>query len=177
MKGIEIFTERLELKPLGSEYLETVNAYALDPETTKYMCFKPHRDEEETRTFLADTEAEWNKDKPEYYEFAILFNGQHIGGVSIYFENGMGELGWIIHKDYQGKGFAFESAKALVSYFAEHMGTTHFIAHCDTRNTASYRVMEKLGMVRTGEWGGRRNRSSAVESFEYRYELILPVNE
>lgn len=37
--------------------------------------------------------------------------------------------------------------------------------------------MEKLGMVRTGEWGGGRNLSSAVESFEYRYELILPMNE
>lgn len=37
MKGIEISAERLELKPLGSEYLETVNTYALDPETTKYM--------------------------------------------------------------------------------------------------------------------------------------------
>lgn len=32
---------------------------------------------------------------------------------------------------------------------------------------------EKLGMVRTGEWGGRRNKSALSDSFEYRYELII----
>lgn len=47
------------------------------------MCFKPHRDEEETRTFLANTEAEWNKDKPEYYEFAILLTVS-ISAASVY---------------------------------------------------------------------------------------------
>lgn len=69
--------------------------------------------------------------------------------------------------------FACEAAQALVRYFADHMGTRHFIAHCDTENTASYKVMEKLGMVRTGEYGGRRNRVAAQDSFEYRYELVV----
>lgn len=49
-------------------------------------------------------------------------------------------------------------AEALVTYFIDNMKTTHFIAHCDTENVASYRVMEKLGMVKTGKWGGRRNK-------------------
>ncbi len=47
----------------------------------------------------------------------------------------------------------------------------HFLAHCDTENIASYKVMEKLGMSRTGEWGGRRNKSAVKDSSEYQYEL------
>ncbi|MCM1258284.1 MAG: GNAT family N-acetyltransferase [Roseburia sp.] len=173
MKPIEISTRRLLLKPLGMEYVLTVNSYATDYENTKYMVYLPKENLEETINFLKNSEAEWKKKKPEFYEFAILYNDEHIGAVSIYFENGIGELGWIMDKKFWGNGFAYEATEALVKYFIDHMGTTHFIAHCDTKNTASYRVMEKLGMVRTGEWGGRRNRSASKDSFEYRYELVV----
>lgn len=75
------------------------------------------------------------------------------------------------NKKYWRNGFAYEAAKALVSYFTEHMGTTQFIAHCDAENVASYKVMEKRGMTRTGEYGGRRNRAASEDSVEYQYEL------
>ena len=173
MKNIEITTKRLTLRPLGSEYLETVNAYATDYENTKYMLHLPNENIEETAAFLAGVDEEWAKEQPASYEFAMLYQNEQIGAVGIYFENGAGELGWIINKKYWRNGFAYEAADALVSYAAEHMGTTHFIAHCDTENTASYKVMEKLGMTRTGEYGGRRNRAAAEDSFEYQYELFL----
>lgn len=172
MKKIEIETERLLLKPLGSEYLETVNAYATDYENTKYMIHLPNENRKEAAAFLAGVDVEWAKEKPEFYEFAMLYQGEQIGAVGIYFENGVGELGWIVNKKYWRNGFAYEAAKAVVTYFTEHMGTMHFIAHCDTENTASYQVMEKLGMVRTAEYGGRRNRAAAEDSFEYQYELM-----
>lgn len=173
MQNIEITTKRLTLKPLGSEYLETVNAYATDYENTKYMIHLPNENREETAAFLAGVDAEWAKESPASYEFAMLYQGKQIGAVGIYFEDSIGELGWIINKKYWRKGFAYEAANALVAYCTEHMGTTHFIAYCDTENTASYKVMEKLGMTRTGEWGGRRNRAAEEDSFEYQYELIL----
>ena len=173
MKKFEIMTERLLLKPLGSEYLQTVKEYSLDYENTRYMCFLPNESEEETADFLRGVDAEWNKERPGFYEFAIFYGGRHIGAVSIYDNEGMGELGWILNKRYWGNGFACEAAQAIVDYFAAHMGMTHFIAHCDTENAASYRVMEKLGMVKTGEWGGRRNRSALEDTFEYQYELAV----
>ncbi|MBP3476889.1 MAG: GNAT family N-acetyltransferase [Lachnospiraceae bacterium] len=173
MKKIEILTKRLRLKPLGSEYLQTVNDYAMDYENTKYMCRLPNDNIEETVNFLRNADAEWEKEKPEYYEFAILYGNKHIGAVSIYFEEGIGELGWIVNKKYWRNGFAYEAADALVHFFIHNMGTTHFIAYCDTENVASYKIMEKLGMVRTGEWGGRRNKSALQDTCEYQYELIV----
>lgn len=66
----------------------------MDYENTKYMCRLPNENVEETISFLANADAEWEKEKPEYYEFAILYQNEHIGAVSIYFENAIGELGW-----------------------------------------------------------------------------------
>ena len=97
--------------------------------------------------------------------------------MSIYVEDGVGELGWIVRRSYWGNGFAAEAARAIVDHFAAHFGIRHFVAHCDAENVASYRIMEKLGMRRTAEYGGRKNRGAAAESTEYQYELLLDGKE
>ncbi len=173
MKPIEIRTERLRLVPLGFRFYDSVCEYATDPENTRYMIFLPESPAEAAQ-FLKDADAEWGKDSPEFYEFAVLYGDEHVGAVSVYFENGAGELGWILNKKYWGRGITTEAARAMVRYFAENMGTTHFIAHCDAENTASRRVMEKLGMTKTAEYGGRRNRAAAEDSTECQYELTIP---
>jgi RimJ/RimL family protein N-acetyltransferase len=171
---IEIKTERLFIKPLGTEYLDEVNEYALNVENTKFMRFLPYDDTEETLSFLKEVDEEWAKEEPRFFEFAILLHdGTFVGSISIYYEDGPWELGWIIYKRYWGKGYAFEAARALLDCFMER-GCKHFIAHCDAENIPSYRLMEKLGMKKTGEHGGRKNRASLHESFEYTYELIIP---
>ena len=171
--GFEIRSERLLLTPLGLRFLQSTNAYALDDENTKYMCCLPNDSAEETEAFLRAVEAEWAKAQPNAYEFAILYRGAHVGGVGVYLEDGVGELGWIVNKRYWGNGFACEAAEALIRYLSSQLGVTRFVAHCDAENVASYKTMEKLGMMRTGEYGGRRNRSATRESTEYRYELSL----
>lgn len=72
MKSIEITTKRLQLRPLESQYLQTVNDYAMDYENTKYMCRMPNEDIEETVNFLKGVDAEWKKEKPAFYEFAMI---------------------------------------------------------------------------------------------------------
>ena len=174
MKRIEIITERLVLKPLGTKHFQTAKEYSMDYENTKYMCRLPKETSEEVMEFLSCVEAEWKKENPEYFEFAIFYEGKHIGAVSIYFENGAGELGWILNKKYWGNGFAYEAAKAMIEYFVANRGTSHFVAHCDAENVASYKIMEKLGMRKIGGQGKRRNRAASQDSFEYRYEMFAP---
>lgn len=171
MDYFEIITERLVLKPLGKKYLKSTIQYAMDYENTKFMCYLPDETVEEAEEFLADVENEWKKEKPKFLEFAIIYNDIHIGAVSVYFENDTGELGWIINKHYWGNGFAYEAARALIDYAKTEFKVNRFLAYCDTENIASYKLMEKLGMRRTGEWGGRRNKSASEDSFEYQYEL------
>ena len=65
-----------------------------------------------------------------------------------------------------------EAAAVLIEFAGNERGVTHFIAYCDTENIGSYRVMEKLGMKRTAEHGGRKNKASQEERMEYRYELF-----
>lgn len=171
--GITLTTERLVLKPLGTRYLKTTSKYAMDYENTKYMMFLPYESIGEVGIFLEKADEEWKKPDRDYLEFAVLLNGEHIGAVSVYFGDGTGELGWIIDRAYWGKGYAYEAVTALMRYCVNETDIKKFSAHCDTENTASYGLMEKLGMKRIGEYGGRRNRRSDKDSSEYHYELII----
>ncbi|MBE6714074.1 MAG: GNAT family N-acetyltransferase [Ruminococcaceae bacterium] len=170
---IEIKTERLVLKPLGIEYLDTVHEYASDIENCRYMCYLPNADLDETRDFLLSCERECEKPEPEFFEFAVIYDEKHIGAVSatLYHDGAEAELGWIINKKYWGMGFATEAARALIDYLSKEHDINAFVAHCDSENHASYRVMEKLGMKRSGEWYGRKNRSSDEDRCEYQYKM------
>ena len=175
MNAIEIKTPRLTLCPLGPEYLESTHAYASDGENTKYMMFLPNETLEETRQFLEASAREWRKPHPEYYEFAVLLNDAHIGGVNLYFDTApdIGELGWVLLPEHQGRGYATEAARAIMDFARNALGIRRFIAHCDAENAASQAVMRKLGMTLKDGAGTRRNRGSDEVRRELLYEIII----
>jgi len=60
------------------------------------------------------------------------------------------ELGWTVFPEDQRRGYATETAVALMDW-ARSRGVGHFISSTTPENTASLRVHEKLGFQRTGE--------------------------
>ena len=175
MKNIEIRTERLVLKPIGPAFTESTFVYASDAENTWLMMFMPYSDLEETKSHLEHFEAEWQKDRPVECEFAILLDGVHIGEVGVDFLQGpdLAELGWVLHPDYHGHGYATEAARAVMDFGIHTLHARHFIAHCDSENVASQAVMRKLGMRLTDDTGTRRNRANDEIRRELLYELYI----
>lgn len=172
--SISIKTERLVLRPLGTADLQTVHAYASDAETTAYMLRLPNRTLQQTRQFLACSEQEWQRQNPRFYEFAITLAGRQIGAVSLYLEEGepAGELGWILQKRHWRQGFATEAALA-VREFARGLGLSRLTAHCDARNTASRRVMEKIGMTLEDDSGTRVYPNTGETARELLFGMAL----
>lgn len=172
---MKIKTKRLTLVPISSDFLDTACNYAMDPDNARLMVYLPKESRDEVAQFLVSAENEWKKLQPDICEFAVLRGEEHIGGMTVYFEGDYtrGELGWIIRRDCWGQGYAVEAAKGLIEYFRKSMGLDRFIAHCDSENTASKRVMEKLGMRYVETHGGRYNRLTEGERRECLYEIIF----
>ena len=170
-----IQTERLTMVPLSRRFLESTCDYAMSADNARLMVYLPKRSREEVRDFIVGAEKQWQLEQPDICEFALLKDKKHIGGMTMYFEGDYtrGELGWIIHRDYWGNGYAVEAARGLMRFFARQMGLKRFIAHCDSQNEASKRVMEKLGMHYSETHGGRYNRLTEGERREDLYEIIL----
>ena len=62
------------------------------------------------------------------------------------FEPEMG-LYWAVDPDYQRQGIACEAAEALIRFAFETLSLRVIVATTEHENTASIRVMEKLGMA------------------------------
>jgi [ribosomal protein S5]-alanine N-acetyltransferase len=60
------------------------------------------------------------------------------------------EVGWAVHPDDWGKGYATEAAWYIMDWGFRELNIHRTVAYCHTNNVASVRVMEKLGMKRDG---------------------------
>ena len=63
-------------------------------------------------------------------------------------EHRQGEIGFVVHPDHQGAGYATEASAVFLRIAFEEMGLHRVIGRAEARNTASARVLEKLGMRR-----------------------------
>ncbi len=62
------------------------------------------------------------------------------------------EVGYRLHSDYWGKGYATEGAKRCLDYAFEDLKLDRIVAFTSPGNQSSINVMQKLGMKKTGEF-------------------------
>jgi RimJ/RimL family protein N-acetyltransferase len=60
------------------------------------------------------------------------------------------ELGWSLRPEESGKGYATEAVEAALRVCFDELGLRRVTASCFAANTASYRLMERVGMRREG---------------------------
>jgi RimJ/RimL family protein N-acetyltransferase len=65
-------------------------------------------------------------------------------------DHGRGDLGYVIDRDHWGQGYATEAAASLLRFGKECLKLREITATCRPENTASARVLEKIGMVHVG---------------------------
>jgi RimJ/RimL family protein N-acetyltransferase len=60
-------------------------------------------------------------------------------------EHERGELGYVVHPDFAGRGLAVEGGRHMLWIAFDLMGLRRVVARIDPRNAASARVLAKLG--------------------------------
>ena len=58
------------------------------------------------------------------------------------------DLGWVVHPDHAGHGYATEAVEALLRICFEDLGLRRVKASCFADNVPSWRLMERVGMRR-----------------------------
>lgn len=111
-----------------------------------------------------------------------LLGGQVVGTGSLEVRDGMGQLepdaptegaegllGYLVDPAYAGRGLATTIAGAMLDLAFAELGLRRVTAGCFAANTASWRVMEKLGMRREQHGIGDSWHAGLgwVDGFEY----------
>jgi RimJ/RimL family protein N-acetyltransferase len=75
---------------------------------------------------------------------------QLIGMAQIQIDRFKANIGYVLARSEWGKGYMPEAAKALLDWAMNRREIYRVWAVCDVENTASARVLEKIGMKREG---------------------------
>lgn len=141
--------QRIVLRPFRPEDVDDVFAYASDPETTRFVEWEPHRNRQETATYIERCRLP----SRDCFTFAVEHRRliRVIGAVDIRVLNRVwrtGEIGYTIARPFWGQGYNIEAGELLLRFGFEELRLRRIQALCDVANRRSYRTMEKLGMVR-----------------------------
>lgn len=72
------------------------------------------------------------------------------------------EIGYWIGTRFQGQGYAYEAASAVIAELKRLYRTLEITAECRLENAASWKLLQKLGFRSTGERGHRPGRELLV---------------
>lgn len=149
-------TERLLLRPFTDADLDWFHDLQSREDVTRYLIWGP-QSRQETRAMLGRIKSltSFESEGRGIRLAAVLpASGVAVGDISLWWrsrEHRQGEIGFVIHPDHQGHGYATEAAAALMEVGFRQVGLHRIEGHADARNTASTRVMERLGMRREAQ--------------------------
>jgi len=150
---LPIETPRLRLRFTTPDDLEPLVALQSREDVTRWLYWGP-RDERQVRDSLALKLAATRIDADgDAFTLAIerKDSGAYAGDVGLHataHEHRAGELGYILHPDHHGRGYATEAAAPLLELGFTSFGMRRIVGSMEARNLASARVLEKLGMRR-----------------------------
>jgi aminoglycoside 6'-N-acetyltransferase len=147
---MRIETDRLILRYLNRDDVEDVLIYQSDPESVAYIPWPSRtRDEvlaslEKAETFLGfETES-----ATLFLAITLKATGQVIGQLNtsiVNAKNSTANIGYVLNRAFTGNGYVNEAVSALIEHiFSEHQ-IHRITADIDVRNSASVKVVERLG--------------------------------
>ena len=148
-----IETERLRLRPYTLDDASELQSLIGEWDIASTTLNIPHPYEDGMAEEWINKHQE-NYDRGEQVQFAIV-NGKRgffIGGIGLNInkEYESTEIGYWIAKPYWGNDYCTEAAQAVLKYGFEVLGLNRIHARHITRNPASGRVMQKIGMSHEG---------------------------
>lgn len=147
-KHSRLETERLILRPVTLKDTEDMYEYASDEETTYYV-FDRHRSPSDTEEAIVSYFIEQSLGK---YGIELKSSGKMIGTIELRrkTEDSRGIIGYTLNKKYHGNGYMTETGAAILKLGFDVLGLDCIAAMYDERNTASGKVLERLGMQKEG---------------------------
>ncbi|PXV68076.1 RimJ/RimL family protein N-acetyltransferase [Dysgonomonas alginatilytica] len=171
MENSPISSQRILLRSIHETDLEAIYSYRSLEEVARYQYWEPFT-KEQTADFI-DKNKDSDLDKEGEWIGLAVINKQDnklIGDCAVCVAECKAEIGFNISPDYQHKGFAKEVLNLLCDYYFNISGINEVFGITDSENTASIRLMESIGMVKSSDFE-ERLICKGVWSIEYKYVI------
>lgn len=161
-------TDRLQIREITPEDVPRLYEVYEEESITRYMePLFPDQQQE------IDYTKDYIKNVYHFYGYGMWLiilkeSGEIIGRAGLEYKEGFEglELGFMLGKDYQHKGYAYESCKAILDYACEELEQTSFRAIVHRNNEPSRHLCEKLGFQ-------KKESTEETQYLEYRMNRAL----
>ncbi|MGB3946912.1 MAG: GNAT family N-acetyltransferase [Bacteroidia bacterium] len=142
-------TERLYLREFTLDDAQLLIDLNSNSNVTRYVGDGPVKDLAEAKRILTDIIFPQYENNMGRWAVHLKENDEFIGwcGLKYIAEVNETDLGYRFFENHWGKGYASESAKAVLNYGVTMLKLKKIIATAAKANTASLNVIKKLGMV------------------------------
>jgi RimJ/RimL family protein N-acetyltransferase len=157
---LELRTERLLLRQWREDDAEALAEIYAQPEFLEHM---RGLDLEATRGQVLRFASSWQHDGYGHWAAEELESGRFVGRLGILCHHDwplasgpVPEVGWVLHRDFWGRGLATEAGRVSIEMWREHLDDRRLISITTPANRRSRAVMERLGMTERGatHWHG-----------------------
>ena len=171
---LPMHTERLVLRALTADDLDDHLRLYGDPDVVRYLYDEP-MDREQAAAHLALRLDSSLPDEGHWVNLAVEEAGRYVGevGVSLVSRtHRQCEIGYCFLPEAGGRGLATEAAAAMVALAFDELDAHRVVGRIEARNSASARVLERLGMRREAHL-----RENEFVKGEWNDEIVYAVLE
>ncbi len=149
----EIFavTEHLVLRRMTNDDAAALAVYRSDPVQARYQSWEAPYPVDSARAVIAEMRDVRFAQPGAWLQIAIETGGRLIGDIAVRVDGDeprQAMVGFTLAAHAQGRGFATEALRAVMTLlFTEH-GVHRISAECDARNVRSAALLERVGMRR-----------------------------
>ncbi|MEV7024733.1 GNAT family N-acetyltransferase [Kitasatospora sp. NPDC093558] len=149
---VTIETPRLILRRWREEDVAPMAAINGDPEVMRWIADGKPLEEADSHRFSAMVEQRWEDEGFGLFAVEVRETGELAGFTGLAVPRFLPEVlpavevGWRLARTFWGRGFATEAAREAVRFAFEDCGLDRLVSIAQIGNTASERVMDKLGM-------------------------------
>lgn len=166
---IKIETEKLILRPIEMNDTERLNELCNDKAIASNNVRMPYpKTLEDTKSFIEEYSA-YDIKKGAIFSIILKETNEIIGAIGLICEpeHERGEMGYWIGKDYWGKGYCSEAAKAVLDFGFKTLNLHRVFAWCMKENEASRKVLQKIGMQYEGCLKGHVKKDGVFKDMVY----------
>jgi RimJ/RimL family protein N-acetyltransferase len=149
-------TDRLLLRPFAVTDFEALLAIQSRADVARYLYWDPRTAAEVPETLDTKVRATAIVAEGDSLSLAAVLRetGEVIGEGSLLWvsaDHRQAEIGFMFHPDHHGHGYATEAAAALLALAFDELRVHRVVGRLEARNTASARVLQRLGMRKEAE--------------------------
>ena len=145
------------MRPFQKKDLDALIAYRSDPLVARYQGWDAPYSRQDAVTFVDEMSRKQPGIQGEWYQVVIGMKPEGVILGDCVFrilpeDAHQAEIGFTLAREHWGQGYASEAVSCLLGYLFEDLALHRVHAICDVKNTASMKVLERVGMRREGHF-------------------------